>query len=346
MYFEVFINDFSRLGDIIAAELSDSSEGSLIYSAIQLSEDANPMFRAQMQISSLMAINEQMLKESHLRSWVEPYRALTEERDEVTGIIMAGNLPLVGFHDFLSCLAAGFKAEIKLSGRDKFLLPAIYKILCGVNSFWRERIVFTDTLSDKISMLIATGSDQTVRSVGGVFKNIPQLLRGTRSSFAILDGSEERDLLEKLCDDMFLYFGIGCRSVSTLIVPQGFDFTPLLESARRYSYLGENNDYSSAYRYNKTILIMEEREFVDGGFFLLQKGASFPPPLSVTGVVEYREKDEIEAFVKMNENRIQAIVSSAEGEGFIPPGEAQHPKLNQYADNINTLDFLLKNISK
>jgi len=346
MYCEVFIKDFSRLGEIVRSQLLESSAGPLLDNAMRLSLDANPMFTFQMQREALTAISEQMLRESLLTDWIEPYKHIAVQKEEITGIIMAGNLPLVGFHDFLSCAAAGFKTEIKLSGRDRFLLPALFEILCGINHFWKERVVFTDTLSERISRLIATGSDQTVRSVGGAYRDIPRLLRGTRSSFAILDGGEESGQLAKLCDDMFLYFGMGCRSVSTLIVPRGFDFNPLLESARRYAHLGGNKDYSSAYRYNKAILVMEEKEFIDGGFFLLQKGAPFPPPLSVTGVVEYTTKDDTEAFIKMNENRIQAMVSSADGEGFISPGEAQHPKLDQYADNINTLDFLLKNISK
>jgi len=313
---------------------------------MRLSMEANPMFTYQMQREALAAISEQMLREPLLTDWIEPYKHMAVQKEEITGIVMAGNLPLVGFHDFLSCAAAGFKTEIKLSGRDRFLLPALYEILCGINHFWKERVVFTDTLSERISRLIATGSDQTVRSIGGVYREIPRLLRGTRSSFAILDGGEESEQLSKLCDDMFLYFGMGCRSVSTLIVPHGFGFDLLLKSAQKYAHLGENKDFLSAYRYNKALLTMEEKEFVDGGFFLLQKGAPFPPPLSVTGVVEYTSVNEIEAFIKMNENRIQAMVSSASAEGFIPLGEAQSPMLNQYADNINTLDFLMKNISK
>jgi len=346
MYCEVFIKDFSRLGEIVSAQLSESSAGALLDNAMKLSLEANPMFTTEMQREALAAVSEQMLREPLLGKWIEPYKDLAVQREEITGIIMAGNLPLVGFHDFLSCIAAGFKTEIKLSRKDCFLLPALFEILCGINHYWRERVVFTDTLSERISRLIATGSDQTVRSIGGNYRDIPRLLRGTRSSFAILDGSEDREQLTKLCDDMFLYFGMGCRSVSTLIVPQGFDFYPLLKSAGKYAHLGGNNEYSSAFRYNKALLVMEEKEFIDGGFFLLQKGAPFPPPLSVIGVVEYTAKNEIEAFIKMNENRIQAMVSCADDEGFTAPGEAQHPKLDQYADNINTLDFLLKNISK
>lgn len=346
MYCEVFIKDFSRLGEIVSALLSENPAGEPLGNAMALSWEANPMFTYQMQREALAAISEQMLREPLLIKWIEPYKNLAVQREEITGIIMAGNLPLVGFHDFLSCVAAGFKTEIKLSGRDRFLLPALYEILCGINHFWKERVAFTDTLSERISKLIATGSDQTVQSIGGIYRGIPQLLRGTRSSLAILDGSENSEELTKLCDDMFLYFGMGCRSISTLIVPQGFDFDLLLKSAQKYAHLGENRDFLSAYRYNKALLTMEEREFVDGGFFLLQKGAPFPPPLSVTGVVEYTSKDEIETFIKMNEARIQAMVSSALTEGFIPLGDAQRPMLDQYADNINTLDFLLKNISK
>lgn len=344
MYCEVFIKDFTRLGQIAAKELEESPSFSSLGKAMLLSFDANPMFTLEMQNVAIKSILKEMLTRTALQRWIEPYRESIRVRDEVAGILMAGNIPLVGFHDFLSCLAAGCRAEVKLSSRDGFLLPALVEILCEINPFWKHRIQFVNSLSEGITKLIAAGSDQTVRSVGGNFRETPSLLRGTRSSFAILDGSESKEMLDKLCDDMFLYYGMGCRSVSTLIVPPEYNFEPLLNAAVRYEYLGSNPDFSASCRYSRAVLQMENLSFIDGKFFLLQKGAAFPPPLAVIGVREYNSLDDIYSFIKTNEEHIQAKVSALEIQGFIKPGDAQHPQLEEYADNINTLDFLMQNI--
>lgn len=343
MYCEHFIKDMSRLGNVIDSCLNDLCSKNLLKEAIDRSFQLNPLFTIEMQMHSLRAICDMFLKSSKLKEWLQPVIKSSIERDNVAGIVMAGNIPLVGFHDFLCGLATGYRLEIKLSGKDNLLLPSLFNELCIINPYWKERVKFVEEISKAANVLIATGSDDAINKIGGYYDNIPRLLRGTRSGLALLDGKENQHQLDLLADDMFLYYGMGCRNVSSLLVPENYSFMPLINSAGRYSVFADNMDFNSAYRYNKAIFKMENEHFIDGGFFLLNEGAAFPPPLSVVNIVYYSSPEFLDFFIEKNSDYIQVKLCKEEKSGFIPFGRGQFPSLTDYADNINTLDFLLNN---
>ena len=343
MYCEHFIKDMSRLGNEIDSFLNDLSLTNFLKEAINRSFQLNPLFTVEMQRHSLHAISDMFLNCSKLKEWLQPLVESSIERENIAGIVMAGNIPLVGFHDFLCGLAAGYRLEIKLSGKDSQLLPSLFDALCNINPYWKKRVKFVEEISKAANVLIATGSDDAINKIGGYYDNIPRLLRGTRSGLALLDGTENQHQLDLLADDIFLYYGMGCRNVSSLLVPENYSFTSLINSAGRYSVFADNMDFYSAYRYNKAIFKMRNVHFIDGGFFLLNEGAVFPPPLSVVNIVYYSSPEYLDFFIEKNSDYIQVKLCKEEKSGFIPFGRGQFPSLTDYADNINTLDFLLNN---
>lgn len=340
MYREIFLRDMSELGRRVSAELNDSSYNSLLVSSIREAKMENPFFNEEMQKFALNSIAKALLNKEVLYTWISQYENEIKQRELVVGVIMPGNIPAVGFHDLISVLAAGFKCEVKLSKRDSVLIPAIVKILFDINDLWREKILFSSTLSENIIALIAAGSDSTIKILGMNYNGIPSLFRGTRTSVAIINGKESNMELDDICDDIFLYFGMGCRSVTRLFVPKEYNMSHLLESSQRYSMLSENEDYLSSYKYQRAMMKMAGEIFIDGGFFLLSTNELLPPPLSVVGLEYYSDYSEIERFIDINRSKIQAI----EGVGrsnFILPGKSQMPGPSDYADGLDTVRFLL-----
>ena len=327
MYYEHFIKDLSNLGNEMDSLLSDSFQKSPLRRIAEQSFELNPLFTVEMQIQAIRAIRNMFLGEKNLEEWIGPLRESVTERENIAGIVMAGNIPLVGFHDMLSGLATGYKLEIKLSKKDKFLLPFLFSRLCEVDKYWTERVKFVEEISKNVDILIATGSDEAINAIGGRYGKIPKLLRGTRSGIAFLDGTESLHDLDLLVDDIFLYFGLGCRSVSTLLIPENYSLKLLIDATKRYSWLGKNPDFYASYRYNKALLKMRNENFIDADFFLLHEGNELPPPLS---------------FEK-NSNHIQVKLCKGEKSGYICFGKGQFPSLTDYADNIDTVEFLLKN---
>ena len=340
MYREIFIRDMSQLGIRVSNELKNSPVLSSLNSVIESAYRDNPYFTPEMQRFALNSISNKMLQERLLRGWLQKYDHHKPEKDLLAGIIMAGNIPAVGFHDLLAGLAAGFKCDVKLSKKDKYIIPYLVRLLIEINPFWKEKIHFKESLSLEIDALLASGSDNTMKIIGESFTGIPSLLRGTRSSIGIISGYETLNDIDSLCDDIFLYYGMGCRSVTKLFVPQGYDLSMFLKSSQRYAGLTNNHDYSSLYRYHKATLSMSGEEFTDGGFFLISTNCTFPPPLSVISLEYYKAYSQIENFIELNKDKIQ-IVESLEGYDFLRPGESQVPGPDDYADGSDTVEFLL-----
>jgi hypothetical protein len=343
MYYEHFIKDLSKLGNEIDSMLSDLSPEDSLSKSIEQAFALNPLFTVKMQKQSIHAILEMFLDKINLEKWVSPFRESVKERENVAGIIMAGNIPLVGFHDMLSGLAAGYRLEVKLSNKDKLLLPFFFSHLCKINKYWEGRVKFVSEMPEEIDVLIATGSDEAINAIGEQYGKIPKLLRGTRSGIALLNGNESMQDLNLLADDIFLYFGLGCRSVSSLLVPGNYSFKLFLKAAGRYSGLGENPDFNAAYKYNRALLKMRKENFIDGNFFLLREGNELPPPLSIVNIVYYSNPEKADLFFEENAGNIQVKLCAGEKSGFVSFGKGQFPSLTDYADNINTVEFLLKN---
>lgn len=339
MYNKVFTDDLSALGSQLTEILSDMSGESPLKSVIKHSYMENPLFTPNMQSYAILSICREFLDKRVIEEWLMPYRSKIEEREKTVLIVMAGNIPMVGFHDLLSTLACGYKAKVKLSSKDRHWIPLLCDLLSDINSYWRERISFTDTLPVDVDIVIASGSDMTSDFLKSKYSSSHALIRGSRYSVALLKGNEKRSDLEALAKDLFLYYGLGCRSVSSLLVPTGYDFTVLLEACGSMKDEVVSDDYISSYKYQKAICTMSSKEFIDGGFFIMKKSGSIPPPSGVINIQEYDSLEEAGSYIEEHLDKLQCVVNYKDGVTF---GNAQNPAIDQYADGVNTLDFLLQ----
>ncbi len=344
MYTEVFIRDFSLLGKLLEDHLNGFTDNHLLDRAFDLSLQYNPLFSTNMQKEALMAVSGKFLKSNILTDWLMPYKDNLLEKKHIVGIIMAGNLPVVGFHDFLVTLATGCRARIKLSGKDRFLFPVLFSMLCEINPYWKDRVEFTENLPDKPDLLIATGGDESAKIFESMYSKTPKIIRSSRSSIAILQGDETEEELQKLSKDIFLYYGMGCRSVSTLLVPENYSFGLLTDILGRSRSAMVSEDYLSAYKYQKTIAVMQNSWYLDGGFYILREYVSFPPPMGVIGVLRYRDIKEAEKFVISNKLHLQCLVGKKFRFADTELGETQYPSISDYADGLNSLEFILNNV--
>ncbi len=348
MFGNDFIYSFSQLGERLLGWLGGSLNEPVLDNAIVLSYSDNPFFTPYMQRRAVETIARTFLVRGELERWkgnyvvtAEGYAGKETGSGNCIGIIMAGNIPLVGFHDFLCVMASGNNAVIKLSSKDKYLLPALAGILCGIDAGWEGKIEFTGNMReyinmypDKICALISTGSDTTRAAVAEEFAGLPMLLRGRRFSFAVLSGKESVKELEALAEDVFLYYGLGCRSVNYLFVPEGYDFGKLINCFSVMRELAGTTCYMNIYRRNRAVFLMEGEEFIDGGFFLINKASGVHPPVTVIGYAEYDSGSDILAFEEANRGNIQKKYRTF--------GLAQAPLIDEYADGIDVMRFIFK----
>ena len=263
---------------------------------------------------------------------------------QTVGIIMAGNIPMVGFHDLLCVLLMGHKAKVKLSSDDPYVINYFTRVLISFNPKLKNRISISEKLQS-IEAVIATGSNNSFRYFESYFKHLPRLLRKNRKSIAILDGSETKKDLELLAHDVLTYFGLGCRNVSQLFIPHGQRIEDVLDAMTNYNDLINHNKYANNYTYHKALLLMNNEQHLDTGFLLPKKRQDLLAPLACIHYGFYESIDEVKAFINQNTNDIQCIVGNYSYTKAIPFGKAQYPDLNEFADNENTLQFLstLKN---
>jgi hypothetical protein len=250
---------------------------------------------------------------------------------------MAGNIPLVGFHDFICVFLAGHNSIIKLSSNDKYLIPFLLNLV----KFPSDKVVYLDGMLKDYDAVIATGSDNTSRYFEYYFKNKQSIIRKNRNSIAILDGNETDEELKSLSHDILTYFGLGCRSVSKLYVPKDYNFDSFFNSIFGYKDLINNHKYANNYDYNKAIYLMSEYKFLDNGFFMIKEGNEMHSPISTINYEFYDNISHLSEKIKQQEENIQCVVSNIKFEGRIDFGETQNPSLNQYADNIDVMNFLL-----
>ncbi|MDB4212792.1 acyl-CoA reductase [Flavobacteriaceae bacterium] len=276
------------------------------------------------------------LIKTNLNQWLSKYNLKDTSRKNIA-IIMAGNIPLVGFHDFICVFLAGHNSIIKLSSNDKYLIPFLLNLV----KFPSDKVVYLDGMLKDYDAVIATGSDNTSRYFEYYFKNKQSIIRKNRNSIAILDGNETDEELKSLSHDILTYFGLGCRSVSKLYVPKGYNFDSFFNSIFAYKDLINNHKYANNYDYNKAIYLMSEYKFLDNGFFMIKEGNEMHSPISTINYEYYDNISHLSEKIKQQEENIQCIVSNIKFEGRIDFGETQNPSLNQYADNIDVMNFLL-----
>lgn len=326
------IKAFVQLGHIL--QNPDEQLSLLISSAKQY----NAWFSPQ---STAMAVNAiaEMLNEPDLEKWAD---SNTDEPDKMNavGLILAGNIPLVGFHDILCVLASGNKALIKLSSQDKLLIPYILGKLTEIETGFTEQFEFIERLKD-FDAVIATGSNNTSRYFEYYFSKVPHIIRKNRNSIAVLNGNESRAELRALGHDIFDYYGLGCRNVSKFYVPKGYNFNTFFESIEDFKSVADHHKYNNNYDYNKSIFLVNMDKHLDNGFLLLKEDKRMASPLAVVYYEEYESIKEAEKELLEHEEGIQCIISrSGLSMNVLPFGQSQRPGLWDYADGVDTMAFL------
>ena len=280
-----------------------------------------------------------LLNDNILNKWISGYD-LDIISPRLVGVVMAGNIPLVGFHDFLSVLISGHSIVVKQSSSDAFFLPLIAKFLEHAEPGFRGRIQFTEDRLANFDAVIATGSNNTARHFEYYFGNVPNIIRRNRNSVAVLTGAETPMELKLLGEDMFRYFGLGCRSVSKLFVPQNYDFDPLFGAIYSYGDLISYEKYRNNYDYNKAVYLMSQFKLLENGFVMLKEDPSYSPPIATLFCEYYADRKSLLSRLDQDRELIQCVVAKDFEREHVKFGETQKPQLWDYADGVDTLEFL------
>ncbi|MBI5856900.1 MAG: acyl-CoA reductase [Sphingobacteriales bacterium] len=324
------IDLLSRLGEYI---LSDSDKWK---QAKEKAEHENAWFIPEFTELAVHNIGQRFLQKEALANWVAGYKIPgTNTSPKTIGIVMAGNIPLVGFHDLLCVFVCGHKAVIKPSSKDRVLIMHLAEKMTGWDPEIADSIQFSDMLKG-CDAYIATGSNNSSRYFEYYFGKYPHIIRRNRTSVAILTGNETKEEVEKLADDVYRFFGLGCRNVTKIYVPRGYDFVPLLETFNKYAYLADHHRYKSNYDYNLALHILNKKYYMTNGSILLIEDKSLFSPISQLNYEFYSDRAALESSLRSNQE-LQCIAGSES----VPFGMAQCPAINDYADGMDTLSFLL-----
>lgn len=280
------------------------------------------------------------LTEANLNQWLNRYNFETVTSKTV-GLVLAGNIPLVGFHDFISVLLSGHKVLVKTSSNDQHLLPFLAKYILSIEPKLDNLITFVEGKLTDFDAVIATGSNNTARYFEYYFKDKPSIIRKSRNSVAVLDGNESEEQMIALGEDVFRYFGLGCRNVSKIFIPRDYNFDAFFGGMFPYNKVMKFEKYINNYDYNKAVFLMSNFNLLDNEFLIIKEDSSYASPISS---VFYEYYDNLEAIkIKLQEDheQIQCVVSNDLIENSVPFGQTQLPKLWDYADNIDTIDFLI-----
>ncbi len=330
------INAFVELGKFLGKIESENEFESILRKA----EAENGWFTEENIKFALKSWGDALSKEN-LQQWISKYK-IEDIEPKTVAIIMAGNIPLVGFHDFLSVLISGNKVLAKLSSNDKTLLPFLAEYLISVEPEFKNYIEFTDGKLENFDAVIATGSNNTARYFEYYFGKYPNIIRKNRNSAAILTGNETEEELKNLADDIFTYFGLGCRNVSKLYIPENYDFEAFFKGMFSWKEIIHNHKYINNYDYNKAVYLMDSFPLLDNEFMLLKEDTAFSSPISVVFYEKYNSLEDLSKELEEQSENIQCVVSKAGINNEIPFGKAQNPELWDYADRIDTVEFLLK----
>lgn len=332
MHLNERIATFERLGKYI---LSDDEE---LEKAIQRAYLNNNWFTEESCKMQLHTIATAYLDGVKLHNWVKNYTLLYEDKlpTKIVGIVCAGNLPLVGFHDILSVLICGYTAQIKLSEKDKELPLFLLQKLIGIQPMFASLINIVSKL-ENFDAIIATGTNQTATHFKTYFNKYQHIIRSHRNGIAILIGTETEEDLFNLGKDVFSYFGLGCRNVSLLFVPKKYDFTSLIKAWQAFKdILMNHNSYRNNLDYQRTIYLMKQTPMIDIDFVNMTENNSLYSPVSCLHYTYYDEINDVYTYINKHEMKIQCIM----GKDYFAFGKSQLPKLDDYADNTDTLAFL------
>ncbi|WP_461452769.1 acyl-CoA reductase [Mucilaginibacter sp.] len=327
------INIFSTLGE----QLSNPDE-----QLIEIINDElhyNAWFTPDNVAKAVKAIGKS-LNRADLQTWLGKYNFNSSNKK--VGLILAGNIPMVGFHDVLCVLASGNYALIKTSSQDNHLIKYVLQKLVEIQPALADQFSYVERL-EKFDAVIATGSNNTSRYFDYYFGKVPNIIRKNRNSTAVLTGNETEQQLHELGHDIFDYYGLGCRNVSKLLVPEGYNFNFFFESIQSYEDIIHHHKYNNNYDYNKSIYLVNRDEHLDNGFLLVKKDERLTSPLAVLFYSNYKILHDAEQMINAESEKIQCVVSDEKlnvSNQVVDFGQSQQPKLWDYADGIDTMDFL------
>jgi len=351
MNLEQRINAFIKLGEFLSQFTDDTSKkkddiahNDLFFDGflhqIKLAKEHNGWF-TESNIKFSLSGWSTVLNASNFSTWLNRYNVEVQEPKTIA-IIMAGNIPLVGFHDFLSVLISGHKVLVKLSSNDKQLLPFLAKYLEYVEPEFKGRITFTEEKLKGFDAVIATGSDNTARYFEYYFKDKPSIIRKSRNSVAVLTGNESEVQLSNLSEDVFRYYGLGCRNVSKLFVPKNYNFDGFFTGMYAWNPIINQAKYANNYDYNKAVYLMSEFDLLENGFLMIKEDPSYASPIATVFYEFYESIAELQQKLETDKEKIQCIVADNFIDSEVQFGETQKPNLWNYADDVDTIAFLLK----
>ena len=309
-------------------------------SLVELSQSHNGWFTPEQVYFSVQSWAK-ALTETNLNQWLSPYD-FSKTTPKKIGLVLAGNIPLVGFHDFLSVLISGHDVLVKTSSNDQHLLKFLAKYLISIQPELNSKITFVEGKLEGFDAVIATGSNNTARYFEFYFKDKPSIIRKNRNSVAVLDGTESHEDLVGLGEDIFRYFGLGCRNVSKLFVPKDYNFDAFFKAMYEYREVIQYEKYANNYDYNKAVFLMSNFQLLDNEFLTIKEDSSYASPISSVFYEFYENLDEIKNRLNTDAEQIQCVVSNNLIENSVSFGQTQQPKLWDYADNVDTLAFLSK----
>lgn len=334
-----FLRQFSEEGNVKAASvLQNDLFFDDFVSLIVLSQSHNGWFTPE-QVKFSVQSWAKALTEDNLNQWLSNYDFSKIEPKKV-GLVLAGNIPLVGFHDFLSVLISGHNVLVKTSSNDQHLLKFLAKYLIAIQPELNSKITFVEGKLEGFDAVIATGSNNTARYFEYYFKDKPSIIRKNRNSVAVLDGTETFEDLVGLGEDIFRYFGLGCRNVSKLFVPKDYNFDNFFKAMYKYRDVIQYEKYANNYDYNKAVFLMSNFQLLDNEFLTIKEDTSYASPISSVFYEFYENLEEITTRLNADAEQIQCVVSKNLIPNSVTFGQTQQPKLWDYADNVDTLAFL------
>jgi len=332
------IKVLTQLGEHLRRE-----DDEYLQAVMHRTEYNNGWFTIKNQQLAVRAIANDMLDKEKLEQWLKAYSIPEQTTPQTVGLVMAGNIPLVGFHDLLCVFAAGHKSMIKLSDKDRFLLPYLLKLLARFDPRAEAYFELVDKMKG-YDAVIATGSNNSARYFEAYFGKYPNIIRRNRNAIAVLDGQESPEELQALGRDIFQYFGLGCRNVAKIYVPKGYAFDPLLEALHEYREMVLNSKYKNNFDYNYALFVMNKSEYKANGCIILTENPSLQSHIAGLHYEFYDNLEGVTKEVEEREAEIQCIIAREELLSIktFPFGQAQSPKLWDYADGVDTMEFLRK----
>lgn len=318
-------------------------EDEFLAASIKRTSLHNPWLTKANQQQAIAAIAEQMLTVEKMEAWLADYELPTTTNAQWVGLVMAGNLPLVGFHDLLCVFMSGHQARIKLSDKDPYLLPALLRILRLIDPRTENYFSVVEKLAD-FTVVIATGSNNSARYFKEYFSKYPHIIRRNRNAVAVLTGEETTEELQALGHDIFDYFGLGCRNVSKLYLPKGYDFRHLLETLHEHRHIVNHVKYKNNFDYNYALYILNKVQYESNGCVLLTENTSLQSPIATLHYEYYTDENVLRDELINLKEEIQLVISNLlfSEVSTYAFGQAQRPALSDYADGVDTMAFLLK----